>query len=765
MAALNESDPTPNYTNRLIHETSPYLLQHAHNPVDWYPWGEEAFEKARQESKPVFLSIGYSSCHWCHVMERESFEQPDVGRFLNEHFISIKVDREERPDLDEIYMAAVQLLTQRGGWPMSTWLTPEGRPFHGGTYFPKAQFLQLLANIAEVYRSRRQEVEQSARQLTEYMAEVLSGGEPAEGALNRAVVENAVSRLGANFDETYGGFGRAPKFPPSTALPLLFHVYVRTRQADPIRWATRTLTAMALGGIRDHLGGGFHRYSTDRQWLLPHFEKMLYDNAQLSRIYADGYRITGRPEYREVAEDTYDWVLREMTGEEGAFYSTLDADSEGEEGKFYVWSTEEIVQALGREDGELFCQVYNCLPGGNFHDEATGRPTGLNIPHLTKPLTVHAGEFGEPADAFKARMKALRDRLLAVRVGRVWPGLDDKILTAWNGLMIGSLAYGGQVLEKPEYVAAAARAADFILARMRPEGRLLRSSRKGQGKLTGYLEDYAFMVCALLDLHEANGEARWLTEATTLADAMIRYFWDEKNGGFYNTASDHEEILIRTKSSFDQAQPSGNSMAALGLTRLTKITGNPDYLEKVGQLLNAFLGIMQRNPSGVDTMIRAAALYMEQANAPGVREEAPGTPSAVSGPIRASAELAATSLSPGGRTTLTVALEIAEGWHIHSEEPGEEALEPTQVRVSPGESVSVGRARAPEPKEVRLGFSDHPLSVYEGDVAWEIVLHASKDAQSGTIPVRVFIDVQPCTTDSCAAPATLMIEVPLEIRV
>ncbi len=749
--------------NRLSHETSPYLLQHAHNPVDWYPWGEAAFEKARREHKPIFLSIGYSSCHWCHVMERESFENEEVARLLNDHFVAIKVDREERPDLDDIYMTAVQLLTQRGGWPMSTWLLPDGRPFHGGTYYPRPQFLQLLANIAEVYASRTADVEQNAAQLTQAMAEVMNSREPADTPLTSALVENALSRMGAAYDETFGGFGRAPKFPPSTGLPLLFHAMERSRSAaDPLRWATHTLTAMAHGGIHDHLGGGFHRYSTDRQWLVPHFEKMLYDNAQLSRAYAEAFRLTGRPEFREIAEETYDWVLREMTSPDGAFYSSLDADSEGEEGRFYVWTQAEILERLGAEDGGFFCRVYTILPGGNFREEATGRPTGHNILHLTRPLLDWARETGEPLDAFNARLKAMRDTLLAARVQRVWPGLDDKSITAWNGLMIGSLARGGTLLQRPDYLEAAIRAADFFLTQMRPEGRLLRSWRHGPGAPLAVLEDYAHLAHAFLDLHDATGEDRWLHEGVALTDEMIRLFADEEAGAFFNTAADHEAILFRTKASFDQAMPSGNGMAALVLLRLHGLTGDGRYLRRAQGTLGFFLGAMQRNSGGMDTLILAAAVYLEQA---GEIASVPAlAATAMQGPLSARADLSPDIVAPGGEATLRVTLDIAPGWRVHAETAGDGALEPTRLRLSTGESVSVGRMTSPEATEVVLPWAEAPLAMYQGSVSWELPLHVARDAPAGMATARVFVDAQPCDEERCIAPTTLALEVALRIE-
>jgi hypothetical protein len=760
------SDPSPpRFTNRLSKETSPYLLQHQHNPVDWFPWNEEAFEKARAENKPIFLSIGYSSCHWCHVMEHESFEDEGVANILNQHFVSIKVDREERPDLDEIYMTAVQLLTRHGGWPMSTWLLPDGRPFHGGTYFPRHHFIQLLMNISEVYRSKREDVERTGSQLTAYMAEINAGTEESEGTLTREVVESCLLQMGSAFDESYGGFRGAPKFPPSTGLPLLLYEYERSRRADPIRWATKTLDAMAMGGIHDHLGGGFHRYSTDRFWLLPHFEKMLYDNAQLSRIYADAYRITGRPDYKAVATRIYDWVLREMTGREGAFYSTLDADSEGEEGKFYVWDEKEILEILGPEDGELFCRIYNVQPNGNFHDEATRQPTGLNILHLKKPLSETAKEQSESPESFEAKIGTMRDKLLAVRVKRVWPGLDDKILTSWNGLMIGSLAHGGQVLNRPDYINAAAKAAEFVLTSVRQDGRPLRSYRQGEAKLAGYLEDYTMLCHSLLDLYDASGEARWLEEAQSLADQMVRFFWDDERGGFYNTASDHEAILLRTKTSYDQAMPSGNSMAALSLLRLSEITGDAEYMDRARRLLNAFLGLMQKNPMGTETMVLAAARFLDRTGEERAAGDAPVLPaSAERGPVAATAELSHATPAPGETITLQVTLEIAPGWHVNSLQPLQEYLQPTAIRLSTPEAVTLAVGRAPEPETVKLGLSEEPLSVYQGTVTWEIPLEVSAQAAPGPLPIRVYVDYQPCDDQQCLAPETLALEVPMEVR-
>jgi len=472
--------------NRLIHEKSPYLLQHARNPVDWYPWGDEALARAKREDKPVFLSIGYSTCHWCHVMERASFEDRGVAKIMNRHYIAIKVDREERPDLDEVYMTATQLLTGRGGWPNSVWLTPDGRPWHAGTYFPKDDyfgrpgFTTMLSQLADVWETRRREVEAQAHRLAAALRQALAKEDiGTEDKLDRSVVDSAVEALIELFDEQNGGLVGAPKFPPHTSLSLLIYDYRKRGDPSVLRIIAATLDAMARGGIHDHIGGGFHRYSTDARWFLPHFEKMLYDNAQLARTYVDGYLITGNEEYLRAARGTYDWVLRVMTDEKGGFYSAVDADSEGTEGKFYVWSRDEIIEALGEEEGGIFCRAYGVEEGGNFRDETTGETAGTNVLYLKVPVGELAGSEGMPLSNLEARLARGRETLLGLRNNRVRPHLDDKVITAWTGLMIGSLAYGGRLLNEPRYVSAAEKAAEFVLANLYEDGKLLRTYRGG----------------------------------------------------------------------------------------------------------------------------------------------------------------------------------------------------------------------------------------------------------------------------------------------
>ncbi len=611
------SAPSHPFTNRLAQEKSPYLLQHAHNPVDWYPWGAEALSRAREQNKPIFLSVGYSACHWCHVMERESFEDEATARILNEHFIPVKVDREERPDVDEIYMTAVQMMTRHGGWPMSVFLTPDGRPFYGGTYFPpedrhgRIGFKTLLRELAKAYHERHDEIENVAAQLAQDLQEA-SRQRPAPLPRGASLETAALLRLGVQdlaqrFDATHGGFGDRPKFPPHHALALLLEVIRRDPDGDgkaaALPMLTRTLDHMALGGIYDHIGGGFHRYSTDDIWLLPHFEKMLYYNALLARVYSDAYRTTVRAAYARVARETCDWVLRDMTDAEGGFHAALDADSEGEEGKYYVWTLREVQDSVGHA-GASFAERYNIRPGGNFHDEATGRPTGTNIPHLSGP---------DLPDEIAPEDAEVRARLLAVREQCVPPGKDDKIITAWNGLMIGGLAFAGHTLGEEGYIEAARRAADFCLTVLSPGGKLLRRYRDGDASFDAYLEDYAFLADGLLDLHDATGEARWADAARRLAETLLTDFWDHEDGGFFFTGARHETLVARSKELFDGATPSPNGVAARVLARLGGLPGGQIYAARAQEMLHAFAGLMHHAPQGTQTLALAAVRAAQNA--------------------------------------------------------------------------------------------------------------------------------------------------------
>jgi uncharacterized protein YyaL (SSP411 family) len=597
------------FTNRLVHETSPYLKQHAHNPVDWYAWGPEALERARRLGRPIFLSIGYSACHWCHVMEHESFEDPEVARILNDHFVSIKVDREERPDLDQIYMTAVQLLTGQGGWPMSMFLTPDLRPFYGGTYFPpddrygRPSFKRVLLALVEAWENRRDDVLNSAGQVTEHLQRI-GRLERSPGGLDVSLIENAVAGLERNFDHTYGGFGNAPKFPHPMDLRLLLRAWKRSDDSNALHMARVTLDRMAMGGIYDQLGGGFHRYSTDARWLAPHFEKMLYDNALLTLAYLEAYQATGDPLYRAVVEGTLGYVRREMTSPEGPFYSTQDADSAGEEGKFYVWSAAEIEAVLGRDAAETFDYIYGVMPEGNWE--------GHNILHRGKTFEQNARLLHVPEPELHARLDEARRKLFEVRSRRVWPGRDEKVLTAWNGLMIDAFARAAVVLDHAAYAETAVRAADFLLKRMRgPDGRLLRTYCAGaQPKLNAYLEDYAFLVNALVSLYEATFAPRWIEQALDLTEVMIEQFWDPAESAFYYTGRDHEQLIARSKDPQDSSTPSGNSMAVTGLFRLAKLTGRMDLWQKAEATLQLFRGLMAQAPMAAGQMLMALDFYL-----------------------------------------------------------------------------------------------------------------------------------------------------------
>ncbi len=595
--------------NRLIRETSPYLKQHAHNPVDWFPWGAEALAEAKRLNRPIFLSIGYSACHWCHVMEHESFEDPAVGQLLGEHFISIKVDREERPDLDQIYMTAVQLLTQHGGWPMSVFLTPDLQPFFGGTYFPPEDrygmpsFKKLVTAIADAWKNRRAEVTTNAGQITAGIQEAMQL-ETQAGTLSDDLLQNAGKSLARAFDSQHGGFGRAPKFPHPMELRLLLRIAKRFNNASSLEIVTKTLDAMAMGGIYDQLGGGFHRYSTDDRWLVPHFEKMLYDNALLLMAYLEAYQVTGIDFYREISAETLAYVRREMTGPDGAFYSTQDADSEGVEGKFFVWSSQEIETILGPDDAKLFAAIYDVTPAGNWD--------GHNILHLSRGLDLEVKMLGMPLGDLQTRLQNCKQKLLNVRGKRIWPGRDEKILTAWNALMIAAFAKAAKVLEKPAYAMVATQAADFLLTKMRgPDGRLFRTTFTGATpKLNAYLEDYAYLADALVTLYETTFEPRWIESALSLVKVMIEQFWDDSDGGFFFTGKDHESLIARNKDPHDNATPSGNSMAVSALLRLAKLTGDADLLAKAQRTLQLFGGLMGRSPMAAGQMLCALDFYL-----------------------------------------------------------------------------------------------------------------------------------------------------------
>jgi len=589
--------------NRLLHETSPYLLQHAHNPVDWFPWGDEAIAKARTEDKPIFLSIGYSACHWCHVMERESFENAGIAALLNADFVSIKVDREERPDLDEIYMTAVVAMNGQGGWPMSVFLTPGLKPFYGGTYYPPADgygrpgFASVLARIAHVWKHQRGEVLESADGLTDYIRAQLEETRGDTGALSLELVRNAAADLRRAFDHSHGGWDGAPKFPSAPGIALLLREYRRTHDPELLHMATFTLDKMARGGMYDQVGGGFHRYSVDAEWLVPHFEKMLYDNAQLVQAYLEAYQATANPSFRRVAAETLEYVLRDMSAPGGAFYSSEDADSEGEEGTFYLWTRAEIMDLLGTETGALFCRYYGVHEAGNFNSHEKCH-AGQNILHVPAPPETVAADLSLTTEALDERLAAARARLLETRAKRVRPGRDDKILTSWNALMISAFAQGARILEEPRYRNAAEQAGRFLCERMMRDGQLLRTHRNGESRLPAYLDDYAFAAHAFLDLYDAAFDAAWLEAAESLAAMMQEKFWDDAAGAFRFTAEEHAHLIARSRPSYDGAEPSGNAMAAFVLLRLARLLDHPEYQERARRVLEGNALAMAQVPRG-----------------------------------------------------------------------------------------------------------------------------------------------------------------------
>jgi hypothetical protein len=593
--------------NRLAQETSLYLLQHKDNPVDWYPWGDLALARAKAEDKPILLSIGYSACHWCHVMAHESFEHAPTAAIMNRDFINIKVDREERPDLDDIYMQAVQAMTGgHGGWPMTVFLLPDGRPFYGGTYYPPEprygmpSFRQVLEGVSEAFQARRAQVEAAAHDLTQSLQRDALGIGGAD-ALDEALLKAAAANMARSFDAHNGGFGGAPKFPNPMNLAFLLRSHARTGDDAPLAMVTFTLRKMARGGIYDQLGGGFHRYSVDAVWLVPHFEKMLYDNAQLSRVYLHAWQITADPFFKQIAADIYDYILREMTAPDGGFYSTTDADSEGQEGKFFVWSLAELEAALG-DDARTAIEYWGVTARGNFE--------GQNILYVPNDDEVIAQRLGMTVEELRAKLAAIKDILYARRTNRVQPGLDDKIVTAWNGMMLASLAEAARVLDRSDYREAALRSGDFLLSSLRQGGQLLRTWKDGQAKIPGFLEDYAHVIDGLLELYQTTFEQRWFVEARALAEDVLRHFAAE-DGGFYDTGDAHETLIARPRSLQDNATPSGSAIMAKVLAKLAAYTGDARYDEAARMAMAPLAAALRQYPqafgealSAVDLLVR-----------------------------------------------------------------------------------------------------------------------------------------------------------------
>jgi len=600
------------FFNRLVFEKSPYLLQHASNPVNWYPWGDEAFREAKEQDKPVFLSIGYATCHWCHVMEKESFEDQDVADLINDNFIAVKVDREERPDIDQIYMAVCQAVTGAGGWPLTVLLTQDKKPFFAGTYFPKESrygrvgMLELIPRVSSLWTDKRDELLQSAEKITDHLQ---NSNQSRGGQLDKSVPQIAFQQLSERFDSLEGGFKPAPKFPSPHNLIFLLRYWHQSKEPGALEIVEKTLEKMRLGGIFDQVGYGYHRYSTDASWRLPHFEKMLYDQAMLVLAYAEAFQATGKEQYAQIMREILTYVLRDMTSPEGGFYSAEDADSEGEEGLFYLWTINEFRDYLGKDGAELLVPLFNLTDEGNYKDEATKLATGRNLLYLKEPLSELANQMGIPESDLLELWEKFRQLLFDVREKRIHPLKDDKILTDWNGLMIAALAVAGRVLDDTSYITAAKQAADFVWNTLRDEnGFLMKRFRDSEAGLPPHLDDYAFLVWGMLEIHQADFDTEYLKRALGLNRIMLDTFWDHDAGGLFFTAADQTDLIHRNKEIYDGAIPSGNSVAAMNLIRLARLTSNPEFEEKAFQIGSSFADQINMVPQG-HTQFLSALLF------------------------------------------------------------------------------------------------------------------------------------------------------------
>ncbi len=742
------------HTNRLARETSPYLLQHAHNPVDWYPWGQEAFAAARARNKPIFLSVGYSTCYWCHVMERQCFENEAIAKEMNDRFINIKVDREERPDVDQLYMAAVQVITRQGGWPMSVFLTPDLRPFYGGTYFPPTDahgrpgFISVLRGIEDAYRNRLADVNRSAEQIANILQQIAVPPPPAQPiSIDEHFIDRLVERSIADYDSVHGGFGAAPKFPRETLLEML-PVYLTTRSpaVDPDNQIsnlksrisnslTHTLDAMANGGIRDHLGGGFHRYSTDAEWLVPHFEIMLYDNAMLAWIYVEAYRQTEEPRYARIARGIFDFILREMTSPDGAFYTAFDAEVDAQEGLTYLWTAPEIESILGNGDAASFLRVYGVDRGPNFADphHGNGQPD-TSILHLPDG----------PAMENDPRIVEMRQKLYDARRKRKQPLLDTKIITSWNALMIRAFAHGGRVLQDDRYLAAAATAARFLIDHHQAaDGTIYRTSRDGVVKHPGFLDDYSFLIHAMLSLHDAGADEKWRDQAHALAQVMRRKFADEAGGGFFFTDKDASDLIVRQKSGVDSPLPSGNSIAAMTMLAL-------DEQDASRRTLSVFAAQLDQQAEAMSSMLQAAMLYVQRHGAFTVAAGSESDAERPLSPQQLAERIVGISTNWHEPTRLEVKLQILKPFHINTHESAAGMI-PTELKVKGAKVDAIEYA----PGEERdFAFAEQPIKVYDGETSILVTFR-----QPPTKRIRITLRYQPCDDNACLPEVTKEIEI------
>ncbi len=772
--------------NRLARETSPYLLLHAHNPVDWYPWGPEAFAKAKAENKPIFLSIGYSSCYWCHVMERESFMDEEIAKSLNARFVCIKVDREERPDVDQVYMTALQAFGS-GGWPMSMFLTPDGRPFYGGTYFPPKErdgmpsFRMVVEGVADTYRDDRLEVDRAGDRLAEVVRKASAGGAfKKQVPLTRSLAVACREKLADQFDPEYGGFGydpanpRRPKFPEPDNLMFLLDAHRRdlvsaskpavgVKGRDPLVMTLTTMDRMARGGIRDHLAGGYHRYSTNRFWTVPHFEKMLYDNAQLASAHLMAFELAGDPRWKREAEATFAYVQTSMTSPEGGFYSALDAETDGEEGGYYVWSKGQVEKLLG-DQYDAFAQVYGLKRPANFEKD---RYILLEVrPRAEQMDTLKLDEM-----TLESSLIASRSKLLAVRNNRPAPLRDDKILTSWNGLMIAAYADGYRVLKDDNYLKTADRAADFLLAKLRtPEGRLLRTYRAGQAKLAAYLEDYTFLAHGLLRLHAATGDPKRLAQAKELTDRMLAEFGDEKDGGFFDTSEGHESLLARPKTIQDNALPSPNSVAVRNLVAIGSLTGQERYLDEAGKTLKALSPTMAAMPHAAPLLLVGLQEYLDARPEAFAAEPVvavvfePQAPAKLTVLTAKAATVGDAAITPGSTIEVSVEVTIKEGWHIYANPPESESARPTVLTLAADAPGKLTKVNYPLGEIKPLGGPDgEKAAIYETKAKIIGRLELNADMKPGPLKLVFPLKYQACNDRSCLAPATLNVLLDLNI--
>jgi uncharacterized protein len=734
------ADGAPQFTNRLILEDSPYLIQHAHNPVDWYAWSVEAFDKARRENKPIFLSIGYSTCHWCHVMERESFDNVEIARFMNQHFVSIKVDRERRPDVDETYMTAVQLLNGRGGWPMSNFLTADGKTFYGGTYYPPDEFIQLLKEVETAWREDHDELLQQADLISTEVQRIMATEKKAQ-RIGPATIDRAVQQILGGYDDMEGGFSTAPKFPNEPILFFLIDAAIRNKDKVAMDAVLHSLKMMAMGGIYDQIGGGFHRYSTDPHWLVPHFEKMLYNQANLSRLYIKAYELSGDINYARVARQTLDYVLREMTSANGGFYSATDADSEGEEGKFFVWTPDQIKTVLTEsEEAGFAIDIFAVTAAGNFENNKT-------ILNLPVSLMAYANQKQSTLKEVMQQLDVVREKLLVERNKRIPPLRDDKVVTAWNGMMITALANAADILNEDRYQDSAIRTAEFIWSTLRNRDDILwRSYLDGKVSVAASQEDYAYIAEALITLYDVTGDDLWLNRAELMTEQMLKLFWDSDAHGFYmNTGSSDIPIMARPKEHFDSATPSGNSVALRVLARLAKRTGKLVYEDYAAQTIAAFSSSIVKRPSAYPYMVLAINEHLYQEL--GMHQYA------ARGNVIANM---ASSVS-ADQIELTLSLNIRPGWHINANKTLDKDLIPTQLLIKGKQSNWIlSKLEYPQAKIKSLGFSETELALFEDQV--EIKAYFEMDDnktvdKTSLMPIQ--LNLQACNEEICLPPEVL----------